>query len=205
MHVWRDRLSRWFTPLAQRSPLSPNAITIIALVLNVVAAVCMYAGRARPALFFAALVFIALGGLCDAFDGIVARAQDKSSRFGDFLDHSADRVSDAAVAAGWMMGSGVRQELMIAAIILVGMNGYMGTQIEATYNQRNYETVGRGEFVLALIVFPIVSFILVTNGWSALRFGTMTIAEWLTIALIAFALFGIGQRIALATRLERTR
>ena len=34
MHPWRERLARWFTPMARRMPLSPNAITIIALFPN---------------------------------------------------------------------------------------------------------------------------------------------------------------------------
>jgi len=200
MHAWRERLARWFTPLARRCPLSPNAITVIALLLNLCAAACLYLRC-----FLIAIVFLAIGGLADAFDGIVARVQNKASRYGDFLDHVADRVSDTAVAAAWMIGSGVRPELTIAATILVMLNGYIGTQIEATWQERNYESVGRGEFVLALIVFPIVSFILADNGWSDLRFSPLTIAEWLTVLLIAFALLGIVQRFAVAARLERPR
>ena len=37
MHPWRERLSRWLTPLARTTPLSPNAITLIALALNLIA------------------------------------------------------------------------------------------------------------------------------------------------------------------------
>jgi archaetidylinositol phosphate synthase len=200
MHVWRDRLGRWFTPLARRSPLTPNTITIIALLLNVAAAACFYS-RVFPA----GVVLLAVGGFADAFDGIVARVQGKESRYGDFLDHFADRVSDLAVVAGWMIGSGVRQDLVAIGLIAVMLNGYAGTQIEATWHQREYETVGRAEFVLALILFPIISFILLQNGWSATLFGGLTIAEWLTVLLIAFATLGIVQRLVLALKLERSR
>src|SRR5450756_1275682 len=165
MHPWRERLARWFTPLARRSPVGPNAISSVALVLNLTAALCLYLGAVRPPFFLIAIVFIAVGGLLDAFDGIVARVQNRSTRFGDFLDHVIDRVSDAAMAAAWMLGSGVRQELTIIAVIAVTLNGYIGTQIEATWGQRNYEGVGRGEFVLTMVVCPIVSFILAANGW----------------------------------------
>ncbi len=200
MHPWRERLSRWFTPLARRCPLSPNAVSLIALALNLVAAALLFARW-----FLIAIVFIAIGGLCDAFDGLVAREQQKATRFGDFLDHLLDRVSDSALAAAWMIGSGVRQELTVAALIAIMLNGYVGTQIEASYGQRSYESVGRGEFVLALIVFPIVSFILDSNGWAALRFAMLTIADWLTVLLVVFAILGIAQRMALASRLERSR
>jgi len=200
MHPWRERFSRWFTPIARRSPLSPNTISILALALNLIAAGFLY-----RRFFIIGIVFFAIGGLCDALDGIVARVQNKSTRFGDFLDHIADRVSDTAVAAGWMIGSGVRQELTVIALIAVMLNGYIGTQIEATYAQRSYENVGRGEFVLALIVFPIVSSILARNGWTTTRLASLAIAEWMTLLLIAFAILGIVQRLAQAARMERSR
>ena len=200
MHVWRDRLHRWFEPLARRCPLSPNAITILALLLNVAAAALLYRRW-----FLTAMVILAVGGLADALDGIVARVQEKTSRYGDFLDHFADRVSDTLLLTGWLLGSEVRAELAVAAIIAVMLNGYIGTQIEATWRERNYDTVGRGEFVLALVVFPIVSHILYANGWNGLTFAALRITEWMSVLLIAFALLGIAQRFALASRLERPR
>lgn len=202
-NVWRDRLSRWFTPLARRIPLSPNAISVIACALNVTGAVCLHRGREEPRFFLIAIIFIALGGLSDALDGIVARVQHKESRYGDFLDHFLDRVSDTILLAAWLLGNRVGELLLVGAIVAVMLNGYIGTQLEATFRKRNYETVGRGEFVLALVVFPIVSFILAANGWSALRFASLTVAEWLTVVMIAFATLGIVQRFALAAKLER--
>jgi phosphatidylglycerophosphate synthase len=198
VHVWRDRLFRWFAPLARRCPLSPNAVTLLALALNVIAAVLLYERR-----FLIAIVFLAIGGLADAFDGIVARVQEKTSTYGDFLDHFADRISDILLVTGWLLGNAVRIEITLAAIICVMLNGYIGTQIEASWHQRDYNAVGRGEFVLALVVYPIVSSILIDNGWNGMRPAGLTIAEWMSVLLIAFALLGIVQRFALAGRLER--
>ncbi|HUP49440.1 MAG TPA: CDP-alcohol phosphatidyltransferase family protein [Thermoanaerobaculia bacterium] len=203
MHVWRERLARWFDAPARRSPLSPNAITLVALLLNLGAAAALLGGSRRPALFLVGVALLAAGGLADAFDGIVARVQGRTSRFGDFLDHVADRISDTAVAAGWMIGSGVSHLLTVVGIIVVMLNGYIGTQIEATWRERSYDVVGRGEFVLALIVYPLVSYTLARNGWMALPFGGLTIPEWMTLLLVAAGVFGIGQRLALAARLER--
>jgi phosphatidylglycerophosphate synthase len=200
MHVWRDRLHRWFAPAARRSPVSPNGVTLFALALNATAAVLFYERR-----FLLALGFVVVGGLADAFDGIVARVQQKESRYGDFLDHFADRVSDSLLAAGWLLGNHVRIELVAAAIIAVSLNGYIGTQIEATWSARSYDTVGRGEFVLALVVYPIVSSILIDNGWETIAHRGLTVAEWMTVLMIAAGLFGIAQRFALARRLERER
>ena len=194
MNVWRERLGRWLSPLARRCPLSPNAITVIALLLNVGAAYLLYAR-----FFLIAMGIVVVAGLADAFDGIVARTQNKSTRFGDFLDHVADRISDTLLITGWLLGNGVWIPLAIASIIAVMLTGYIGTQIEATWGTRSYEPMGRGEFVLALVIFPIVSHILFANGWAA-----MHIQDWMTGLLLAVALLGIAQRFALALRAERS-
>jgi phosphatidylglycerophosphate synthase len=185
--------------VARRTSLSPNAISVAALLLNLVAAACLYSR-----LFLLAIGFIAVGGLADALDGITARVNGKESRFGDFLDHCLDRIGDALLAAGWLMGNAVRTPIVVGAVFAVMMNGYAGTQIEATYRERNYDSVGRGEFVLALIVFPIVSSIVFTIGWESRRFALFTIAEWMALLLVAFALLGIAQRFSLARRLDRS-
>ncbi|HUR80760.1 MAG TPA: CDP-alcohol phosphatidyltransferase family protein [Thermoanaerobaculia bacterium] len=200
MNPWRDRLHRWLAPLARRCPLSPNGVTLVALALNAVAAWLFYERR-----FLIALGFVAAGGMADAFDGVVARVQEKTSAFGDFLDHFCDRVSDLLIVCGWLLGNGVRVEIAMSVLLAVMLNGYIGTQIEATWRERDYESVGRGEFVLGMILFPIVSYILFSNGWEQLAPGGLLIAEWMSLLLLAFALLGIAQRFAIASRLHRGR
>lgn len=200
MNPWRDRFHRWFASLARRCPLSPNTITLLALAINLGAAALLYRRQ-----FLLAIALIAVGGFADLFDGLVARVQEKTSRFGDFLDHFCDRVSDVSLMTGWLLGNTVRVELAMAAIIVIMLNGYLGTQLEATWREREYDTMGRGEFVLGLIVFPTVSYILYDNGWDAIAFAGLRIAEWMSVALIAFSLFGMAQRVRLAAKLERSR
>jgi archaetidylinositol phosphate synthase len=197
MNVWRERLHRWFEPLARRCPLSPNTITWIALAINVAAAGLLWRRQ-----FIVAIVLLIIGGLLDAFDGIVARVQEKQSRYGDFLDHFADRVSDLLLVTGWLLGNAVRIEITLALVIGVALNGYIGTQIEATWGERRYDTVGRGEFLLALVVYPIVSMILYDNGWESIAFGGLKTAEWMSIVLVAGATLGIAQRFVRALRME---
>jgi phosphatidylglycerophosphate synthase len=200
MNPWRDRLHRWFEPLARHCPLSPNTITLLALAINIGAAYLLY-----RRFFLLAIVLVSIGGFADAFDGMVARVQQKTSRYGDFLDHFADRVSDTVLVSGWLLGNEVRVEIALAAMIAVTLNGYIGTQLEATWRERDYGSVGRGEFVLGLIVYPAVSTILYDNDWSAIAFGGLRIVEWMSLAIIVFALLGVAQRIAIANKMERSQ
>ena len=197
MQVWRERLHRWFAPLAARCPLSPNAVSLVALAINTGAAALL-----SQRWFLVAMALLVIGGFADAFDGIVARVQNKTSRFGDFLDHFADRVSDTLLLTGWLLGNAVRMEIALAGVIAILLNGYIGTQLEATFHQRDYDTVGRAEFVLALVIYPITSHILFANGWNEIAPGGLLIAEWMTLLLFLGALAGIGQRIRLARSLD---
>jgi phosphatidylglycerophosphate synthase len=199
MNPWRERLHRWLAPAARHCPLSPNGVTLLALAINIAAAVLLYRRW-----FLTAMVLLAIGGLADAFDGVVARVQEKVSRYGDFLDHFADRVSDVLILTGWLLGNAVRAELAIAAIIVVLLNGYLGTQLEASWGKRDYDSVGRGEFVLGLVVYPIVSTILYDNVWDAIALRGLRIADWMAVLVVAFALLGITQRLVIAAKLERT-
>jgi len=199
MNIWRDRLARWFAPIARRCPLSPNAITIPALLFNIAAAFLFFRRY-----FLIGMAIVVVAGFADAFDGIVARVQNKTSRYGDFLDHVADRISDTLVVTGWLLGNGVWLPLIILSIIVVMLNGYIGTQIEATWGHRSYDPVGRGEFVLALVIFPIVSHTLYANGWERIGWYGLAIADWMTCLLLAFALLGIVQRFVIAARMERS-
>lgn len=72
-----------------RTRISPNAVTLIGVALLVIVAVFIVQGR----LLAAGLVAIA-GGLADAFDGAIAKAQGRTSKFGALLDSSTDRLSE---------------------------------------------------------------------------------------------------------------
>lgn len=196
MHPWRERLDRWFAPAARWSPLSPNQITLLALVMNLAAAVTLGLARFDADLFLVAPAILGVGGLLDAFDGIVARVRDQSSRYGDFLDHLFDRISDSAILAGFLYGASINPALGYAALIAVIMTGYTGTQIEATYHRRSYQGVGRGEYVIALVALPIVSWVLAKLDLLDRPFARLTIVEWLVSILTLAAILVVVSRIS---------
>lgn len=203
MNVWRERLNRWITPFAARIPFSPNTITVAALLTNATAAALLAAGRSEPLLFPVSAFVITGGGLLDAMDGAVARARGETSKWGDFLDHFFDRISDALILTGWCLGAAIRTPLILAALIAVTLNGYAGTQIEATFGQRSYEGPGRGEYVIAVVALPLIQFALVLNGIAAHRLLGLTMAEWLTTVLTLFAILSIVDRSSRARRMSR--
>ena len=190
-------------PIALRVPLSPNTVSAIALVLNALAAVLLaYAGR-RPILFLVVPAVVTVAGLLDALDGLIARLQGKQSRFGDFIDHTFDRISDLLLTAGWVLGAGVRKEMGLLAVVLVALVGYCGTQLEATFGARNYSSTGRGEFVLAVVCLPLIAYSTAVTVGLDVRLAYLTIPEWLTLLLIVGSTLSVLQRYRMAARMSR--
>ncbi|MGC9291782.1 MAG: CDP-alcohol phosphatidyltransferase family protein [Acidobacteriaceae bacterium] len=85
--------------------ISPNVLTFIGLVINIVAAVLIgYANSKNNVrmFFFAGLVIIG-AGIFDMVDGRVARQTHQVTLFGAFFDSVIDRYSDVALFFGLLV------------------------------------------------------------------------------------------------------
>ena len=95
----RPALSRVLTPVGHalaRTPLTPNAITIIGTIGVAAGALALFPGGH----LFVGTVVCTVFVLFDMFDGALARVKGTSGKFGAFLDSTLDRVADAAIFSG---------------------------------------------------------------------------------------------------------
>ena len=95
---YKASLTRLGDPVARallRVHVRPNHLTMVGLGVSIVAACALAQGRLRVG-----AVLLALAGLCDFFDGSLARLAHSVSAFGAFLDSVADRYSDLVVLLG---------------------------------------------------------------------------------------------------------
>jgi CDP-diacylglycerol--glycerol-3-phosphate 3-phosphatidyltransferase len=74
------------------SRLTPNAISLTGLALNILAAVLV-----TQRLFFLAGVAFIVGSIMDTLDGRFARTSGKGTPFGAFLDSTLDRMEEGIV------------------------------------------------------------------------------------------------------------
>jgi CDP-diacylglycerol--glycerol-3-phosphate 3-phosphatidyltransferase len=74
------------------SRLTPNAISLTGLVLNVVAAVLVW----QEQFIVGGLAFV-IGSICDTLDGRYSRMSGKGTQFGAFLDSTLDRMEEGIV------------------------------------------------------------------------------------------------------------
>ncbi len=99
--VLLDAIVNWLA-LAR---INPNALTLIGLGVNTVAAVLFGYANAenqRRMFFYAGLVIIG-SGFFDLVDGRVARASNQVTRFGAFFDSVVDRYSDVSLFFGLLV------------------------------------------------------------------------------------------------------
>jgi archaetidylinositol phosphate synthase len=176
-----DRVIRPFVAGSKRAGLTPDAVSLLALLAALAAAGSFsLAGDTRPAYLLGALL-VFCNGLLDLLDGALARELDRSSPAGDLLDHVLDRYADIAVVAGLAAGIG-SFTLGFAAVTGVLMTSYLGTQAAAVGLDRVYGgLLGRADrLVLVGLVATVAGF----GGWTL---GGLTLVGWL---LVVFAVVG---------------
>jgi CDP-diacylglycerol--glycerol-3-phosphate 3-phosphatidyltransferase len=101
-----------------RLGLGPTAFTLLGLALAVAAGVAFAGGRLRTA-----AILVLAAGVADMVDGAVARANERGSAFGAFLDSVMDRYSEAAYLTGliyFYAAGGEKWRALLTVFVLTG-------------------------------------------------------------------------------------
>ncbi|MBW8486520.1 phosphatidylinositol phosphate synthase [Actinomadura parmotrematis] len=192
----RPAIGRVLTPIGQavaRTGVSPNTITVIGTAGVLVGALGWFP---RHSFFWGTMVITAFV-LFDMLDGAVARVTGKTSKFGAFLDSTMDRVADAAIFAGLMIGLDRDGQRGLAAVALYCLvSGVVVSYAKARAEGLGYTcNVGIAERAERLIVA------LVAAGLDGLGVPyVLTLALW---ALAALSTVTVGQRFAVVYKQAR--
>jgi len=157
---YRDFGTKILTPLAKRIPIGPMGISFLSLLTAIGAGYSFYIADLENTnwlLLGALMVF--LTAILDALDGMVARMREISSRRGDLIDHTLDRVADVIIVGGIALGPLVEITVGFAAIIGILMLSYMGTQAQAVGAGREYAgLLGRADRLVVLVMVPLLQY-----------------------------------------------
>jgi len=141
---FRDRIRGLATPIATglgRLGLTPNALTVIGFLGTGAAAI---AAAAQAWLLAGVLVIVF--GIFDMFDGALARATGRASKFGAFLDSTLDRTGESLVLAGVAVGCAAAG--FIEGVLLAGLAATFASGV--TYTRAKAESLGvHGEVGIA--------------------------------------------------------
>lgn len=113
-YFYSTGVRRLFSPISAaigRTSISPNALTVLGLLLTMGSAVLVWYGH-----FVTAAILFTVGSLFDMLDGAVARLSEQVTPMGAFLDSTFDRVGEGVVltaialayardASLWMVGA----------------------------------------------------------------------------------------------------
>lgn len=169
------------SPLAKEiTDINPNTLTLFGLLLSLISAV-LFAMRE----LLLAGAFLLASGFLDTLDGLVARENNRITRFGGFLDSVCDRFGDAAVIIGVMYGGLTAippyNDWLTGVLAIVGslMVSYTRARAEAA---GAVASVGIGDRAVRILILVIGAFLDMVN-WAILL-----------VAILAF--ITVFQRIA---------
>jgi archaetidylinositol phosphate synthase len=163
-----------------------------------------------PLLFLPVALLIFLAGLFDVLDGEVARSTGRTSRRGDFLDHTLDRYADILIVVGIAVAGYANPILALLALVSLLLTSYMGTQAQAVGLGRLYAgLLSRADrlIVLALAAFLEFDWSLpwpwaTTEPWSRFHVGGVVFTV-LDVAFLYFVIAGQWTAFARARRVYR--
>jgi CDP-diacylglycerol--glycerol-3-phosphate 3-phosphatidyltransferase len=165
-----DKLMRPVGRWLARTPLSPDAVTLLGVLIQIGVAVLILQGR----LLIAGLIAI-VAALSDGFDGALAKAQGKTSNFGALLDSTTDRVADALyfIPIAWLYGvspdipsrgSHLVAGLALFAFVASFVVSYLKARAESLGFDCNVGIAERAERLIILIAALILDHVLFDKG-----------------------------------------
>src|SRR3954451_11252523 len=139
--------------------ISPNWLTFIGLVINIIAAIFFGAARVdnHVRMFFYGGLVIIGAGIFDMVDGRVARATNQVTQFGGFFDSVIDRYSDVAIFFGLLVYYARANRffyLVLVAIVMVTsvMVSYTRARAESLIGTCKVGFMERPERIVLIII-----------------------------------------------------
>jgi CDP-diacylglycerol--glycerol-3-phosphate 3-phosphatidyltransferase len=170
-----------------RTWITPNSLTTAGVTLCIGASVMVFfTDHHKLAFFWAGAAIFVAGSVLDILDGALARASNKVTAFGAFVDSTTDRISEAfvlgAVALVFARGGALFSVgLTIAAIAGSFLVSYTRARAEVLGLRGD---VGVGDRATRVVVITAG---LVLAPWGILPWaiGLLTVLAWYTVILRA--------------------
>jgi CDP-diacylglycerol--glycerol-3-phosphate 3-phosphatidyltransferase len=166
------------------SRLTPNAISLTGLALNLIAAVLVW----RQLFFLGGLAFI-VGSIMDTLDGRYSRMSGKGTAFGAFLDSTLDRCEEGIVLTAVAV-SFARQhnELAVAAVVVAVLASLMVSYTRARAEALGVECkVGIATRAVRVVILSIG--LVFARGASLGHFDLLVVAVYVLAILSTFTVF----------------
>jgi CDP-diacylglycerol--glycerol-3-phosphate 3-phosphatidyltransferase len=152
------RITNPIVGILSKSGITPNALTLINLALNIVAAYVIATGH-----FLLGGGLVLVSGLFDLLDGALARFTKQTTKFGAILDSTVDRISEAAILCGLLIWYVPQEDaslkIVLIFIVLIGsfLVSYIRARAEGLGWQCQVGLFTRAERVIVLAIGLLIN------------------------------------------------
>ena len=163
-----------------RTGVTPNGITALGLLGNLVAAWLAADGR-----WLAAGLVMLAGSALDLLDGALARATGRATRFGAIFDAVLDRYSEAAVLFGLLVYFERRDDLLQIVLMYIAVAGSVLVSLVRARAQIDGVDLREGLFTRAERVV-LTALALILGAWRPVA---VTAGLWILAVLASITAF----------------
>jgi phosphatidylglycerophosphate synthase len=142
--------------------LDPSVLTWTSLLVSVVGFYMLAIAEMDTngsLMIILAVILVLVAGVLDALDGALARHQGTDGPYGDFLDHTIDRIVDVGllVAIGMNAAFVSNMSAGLAAGLLTLLGSYMGTQAQSVGLDRIYGGFSRADRMIITLLGLLIA------------------------------------------------
>ena len=142
--------------------LDPSVLTWTSLLVSVVGFYMLAIAEMDTngsLMIILAVILVLVAGVLDALDGALARHQGTDGPYGDFLDHTIDRIVDVGllVAIGMNAAFVSNMSAGLAAGLLTLLGSYMGTQAQSVGLDRIYGGFSRADSMIVTLLGLLIA------------------------------------------------
>ena len=170
----RDTWTKAIQPIVLKlGNLDPSVLTWTSLLVSLVGFyVLAIAGMNTTGalMIVVAVILVLIAGVFDALDGALARHQGTDGPYGDFLDHTIDRIVDVGllVAIGMNAAFVSNPDAGLIAGLLTLLGSYMGTQAQSVGLDRIYGGFSRADRMIVTLLGLLIAAMLAYTGGSGI-------------------------------------
>jgi phosphatidylglycerophosphate synthase len=170
----REKWTKAIQPIVLKlGDLDPSILTWTSLLVSIVGFYMLsIAGMNTNGsiMIIIAVILVLIAGVLDALDGALARHQGTDGPYGDFLDHTIDRIVDVGllVAIGMNTAFVSNMNAGLTAGLLTLLGSYMGTQAQSVGLDRIYGGFSRADRMIITLLGLLIAAMQAYTGGSGI-------------------------------------
>ena len=156
----KPRFQQLLRPLLEglsRLGITPNQVTVAAMLLSLAYGTALALHPASSALWIGVPAFMLLRMALNAIDGMLAGATGQASRLGALLTEICDQVSDAALYLPFALAPGISAPLAVGVAVMALLAEFAGVLALAIGIARRFDgPMGKSDRAFAFSVLAIM-------------------------------------------------